>query len=135
MVKKMSKYMTGFDYTVKILIIFSAMFSGVSIFSHLKIKRHTCLISSVFILFISLSIAVIKKLLYETKKRKKKHSNVLYLSNNKLDCIEILISQAIIDLQISHEEFKMIMDEKKDYDNQKQNIINKGDKSELSENE
>ena len=31
----------------------------------------------------------------------------------------MLISQAIIDLQISHEEFKMIVDEKKDYDNQK----------------
>ena len=43
----------------------------------------------------------------------------------------MLISQAIIDLKISHEEFKMIVDEKKDYDNQKQSIINKG---ELSEN-
>ena len=53
------------------------------------------------------------------KKRKKKHDKVLYLGKNKLDCIEMLISQAIIDLQISHEEFKMIVDEKKDYDNQK----------------
>ena len=35
----------------------------------------------------------------------------------------MLISQAIIDLQISHEEFKMIVDEKKDYENQKENII------------
>ena len=31
----------------------------------------------------------------------------------------MLISQAIIDQQINHEEFKMIVDEKKDYDNQK----------------
>ena len=45
----------------------------------------------------------------------------------------MLISQAIIDLQINHEEFKMIVDEKKDYDNQK-NIINGGGKSKLSEN-
>ena len=43
----------------------------------------------------------------------------------------MLISQAIIDLQISHEEFKMIIDEKKDYDCQKENIINK---NKLSEN-
>ena len=35
----------------------------------------------------------------------------------------MLISQAIADLQISHEEFKMTIDEKKDYDNQKQKII------------
>ena len=34
----------------------------------------------------------------------------------------MLISQIIIDLQISHEEFKMIVDEKKDYDNQKSRI-------------
>ena len=59
---------------------------------------------------------------------------MFYLGKNKLDCIELLISQAIIDLQISHEEFQMIVDEKKDYDNQKENIINKKDKSKLSEN-
>ena len=34
----------------------------------------------------------------------------------------MLISKAIAELQISHEEFKMIIDQKKDYDNQKQNI-------------
>ena len=43
------------------------------------------------------------------KKRKKKHNKVLYLGKNKLDCIELLISQAIIHLQISHEEFEMIV--------------------------
>ena len=55
------------------------------------------------------------------------------MGKNKLDCIEILICQSIADLDISHEEFKMIMNEKKDYDNQK-NIINEGDKSKLVEN-
>ena len=90
--------------------------------------------TSVLTLFFSLSTAITKKLLYETKKRNKKHRKVLYLGKNKLDCIEALISQAIIDLQISHEEFKMIVDEKKDYDHQKENIINKRDKDELSEN-
>ena len=59
---------------------------------------------------------------------------MFYLGKNKLDCIELLISQAIIDLQISHEEFQMIVNEKKDYDNQKENIKNKEDKSKLSEN-
>ena len=61
------------------------------------------------------------------KNRKKKHNKVIYLGKNKLDCVEMLISQAIIDLKISHEEFKMIVDEKKDYDNQKEQIINKGE--------
>ena len=119
LIKKLNKYITGFDYTDKILIVLSTTFSGVSIFSHLKLKKHAGLISSVLILGFSLTTAVIKKLLYETKKKKKKHNKILYLGKNKLDCIEMLISQAIIDLQISHEEFKMILDEKKDYDNQK----------------
>ena len=83
------------------------------------------MISSVFILFFSLTTAIIKKLLYESKKRKKKHNKVVYLGKNKLDCIEMLISQPIMYLNISHDEFKMIMNEKKDYDNQKTNIKNK----------
>ena len=37
----------------------------------------------------------------------------------------MLISQTIIDLDISHEEFKTIIYEEKDYDDQK-NIINEG---------
>ena len=82
------------------------------IFSHLKIKKHTGLISSVLILVFSLTAAVIKKLLYETKKRKKKHNKIVILGKNKLECVEMLIIQAILDLQISHEEFKMIVEEK-----------------------
>ena len=64
--------------------------------------------------------------MYETKKKKKKHNKVLYLGKNKLDCIEMLVSQFIIDLNISHDEFKMIINEKKDYDNQK-NATDKGE--------
>ena len=59
----------------------------------------------------------IKKLLYEAKKKKKKHNKIIYLGKNKLDCVEMLISQAIIDQQINHNEFKMIIHEKKYYDN------------------
>ena len=39
--------------------------------------------------------------------------------------VEMLISQAIIDLDISHEEFKIIINEKRDYDDQK-NLVNEG---------
>ena len=70
--KKLSKYITGFDYTDKTLIAFSTIFSGASISSHLNfIEKHTGLITSTFVLIFSLSTAIIKKLLYETKKRKK----------------------------------------------------------------
>ena len=41
LIKKLNKYITGFDYNDKILIVLSGTFSGGSIFSHLKIKKHT----------------------------------------------------------------------------------------------
>ena len=57
------------------------------------------------------------------KKRKKKHNKLLYLGKNKLDCIEMLISQAITDRIVDHDEFKAIIHKKKDYGIEK-NIIN-----------
>ena len=56
---------------------------------------------------------MIKKVLHEAKIRKKKHNKLLYLAKNKLDCVEMLVSQAIVDQIISHYEFKAIMNEKK----------------------
>ena len=47
------------------------------------------------------------------KKKKKKHNKLLYLCKDELDCIEMLVSQSITDSDISHEEFKAIMNEKK----------------------
>ena len=72
MIKKLSKYITGFDYCDKILTVFLTLFSGVSIFSQLKTKKHTGLVSSLLTLLFSLSTGIIKKLLYETKRRNKK---------------------------------------------------------------
>ena len=51
--------------------------------------------------------------MHKTKIRKKKHNKLLYLAKIKLDCVEMLVSQAIIDQIISHDEFKAIMNEKK----------------------
>ena len=87
LIKKLSKYIMGFDCTDKILTVFPLVF---------------CLGSG-----------IIKKVLHKTKIRKKKHNKLLYLAKNKLDCVEILVSQAIIDQIISHDEFKVIMNEKK----------------------
>ena len=43
------------------------------------------------------------------------------LAKSKLNCIETLISQALIDLEISHKEFKTIINEKK-YEKIKESI-------------
>ena len=70
-----------------------------------------------------------KKLLQETKTRKKKQSKLLYLAKNKLDFVEMLVTKSVMDGIFDHNEFLATMKEKKDYDNQK----NEGDKSQLSE--
>ena len=46
------------------------------------------------------------------------------LAKSKLNSIETLMSQALVDLDISHEEFKTIVNEKEKYEQMKENIRN-----------
>ena len=112
--KKLSKYVTAFDYIDKILIVLSATSSGVSIISFTSIIGAPVGIASAsFTLIFSLTTGIIKKLLSITRNKKKKHDKILMLAKSKLDSIETLISQALIDIEISHEEFDTIMQERK----------------------
>ena len=47
------------------------------------------------------------------------------LAKSKLNSVETLISQALIDMEISHEEFVTILNEKDKYDKIKNNLISK----------
>ena len=51
------------------------------------------------------------------------------LAKSKLNSVETLISQALIDMELSHEEFITILNEKDKYDKIKSNLINKNEKS------
>ena len=66
-----------------------------------------------FLLYFSLTTGIIKKLLSITRNEKKKHDKILMLAKSKLSSIEILVSQALIDMEISHEEFNTILKKKK----------------------
>ena len=111
--KKLSKYLTIFDYIDKILIILSATIGGISIISFTSIIGAPAGIASAsFTLIFSITTGIIKKLLNITRKKKKKHNKILMLVKSKLNSIEALISQALIDMAISHEEFISILKEK-----------------------
>ena len=56
------------------------------------------------------------------------------LAKSKLNSIETLMPQALIDLDISHEEFKAIASEKKKYEQMKERIRNMKSRDELNEN-
>ena len=57
-----------------------------------------------------------------TKKRKKKHNKIIVLAKNKLNAIDTLLSSAVNDSEISHEEFSNIITEANIYQNIKENI-------------
>ena len=57
-----------------------------------------------------------------TKKRKKKHNKIIVLAKNKLNTIETLLSSALNDSEISHEEFSSIITEANIYENINENI-------------
>ena len=64
-----------------------------------------------------------------TRKKKKKHDKILMLGKSKLNSIEILISQALIDMDIGHVEFITILKEKDRYEIMKDNLRNKNGES------
>ena len=120
----MSKYVTIFDYIDKILIFLSATTSGVSIILFTStIAKSVGIVSASFTLIFSLTTGIIKKLLNMKINKKKKHDQLLMLAKSKFNSIETLTYEALIDLDISHEEFIMILNEKDKYERMKYNLI------------
>ena len=128
--KKLNKYVAVFDYIDQALIVLSATSGGVSIISFTSIIGAPVGIASAsFTLIFSLTTGIVKKLLNITrKKKKKKHDKILMLSQSKLNSIETLISQALIDMEISHEKFISILKEKDKYEKMKDNFRSEKEK-------
>ena len=56
------------------------------------------------------------------------------LTGNKLNNIETLLSQALIEVKTTHKEFAINVGEKQKYEQMKENIKSNDEKDELSEN-
>ena len=68
--------------------------------------------------------AGVKKYKSIIKKKKKKHDKIVLLAKSKLNSIEVLISKALIDSVISHDEFVLINNVPKEYSEMKEEIKN-----------
>ena len=68
--------------------------------------------------------AGIKRYMSIIKKKKKKHWKILLLAKSKLNSIEALISKALINSVISHDEFVLINNFLKEYNKMKEEIKN-----------
>ena len=66
----------------------------------------------------------IKKYKSIIKKNKNKHDKIVLLAKSKLNSTEVLISKALIDSNISHDQFVLIKNILKEYDNMKKGIKN-----------
>ena len=116
MSKKLSKYISFFDYLDKSLIVLSVTSGGVSISSFATAIRAPIGITSASLsLAFSLCIGLVKKLLKARRNKKKKHNKIVMLARSKLNSIEGKISEALINNQISHEDFITIINEEKNY--------------------
>ena len=133
-IKKINKYIVSFDYLDNIFIALSASFGTLSIASHATVIGIPVGIAcpSLTLIF-TISTVVNESLLRVTKNRKKEHNKIIALAKSKLNMIYTLLSSAINDSKISHEEFTNIITEKNIYENIKENIKDTAELSSLEQ--
>ena len=122
-INKLNKYLVSFDYLDKICITLSASLGTLSIASYASVVGIPAGITGASLtLVFTIGMGISKSLLKLTKKRKKEHNKIIVLAKNKLNMIDTLLSSALNDSEISHEEFTSIINEANIYENIKENI-------------
>ena len=116
MSKKLRKYIDFCNYFDKSLIVLSATSGSISIASFATVIGTPVGIASACLsLTFSLSTGIVKELLRITRDKKKKHSKIIMLARSKLNSTEGKVSEALINNEISHEDFMIIINEEKNY--------------------
>ena len=125
------KCIAAFDYIKNALIVSSATSGCVSIISvAFLIGALAGKASASFTIEFFLTTGIIKKLQSIATNKKKNNYEILVFAKSKLNSIETLISQALTDIEISHEEFITTLNEKNKYGKMKENLRNINEKSE-----
>ena len=100
-------------------------FSSSTITGCVSISAFASLIDIAIGITSSAIAAGIKKHKSIIKKKKNKHDKIVLLAKYKLNSIEVLISQVLIDSVISHDEFVLINDVQKKYDEMREESVDK----------
>ena len=123
MSKDLSKYISSFEYFDKSLIVLSVATGSISIASFATvIGAPVGMMSASCSLAFSVTTGFVKKFLKTIRNKKKKHNKIVMLARSKLNSIESKISEALINNEISHEDFMTILNEEKKYQELKENI-------------
>ena len=125
MSKKHKKVCTTLNYIEDILILASIITRCISISAFTSlISVPIGITSSAFGLKICAMTAGSKKYKSIIKKKKKKHDKIVLLAKSKLNNKEILISKALNDSVVSHDEFVLISNILKEYNEMKEETKN-----------
>ena len=134
--KKRSKYIASFNYFEKSLILLSTASGSISIASFATVIGVPIAIAiASFSFAFSITTETVKKLLKTTQNKKEKHNKIVLLARSKLNSIEIKISEALINNEIIQEDVTTIINEEKNYREQKESIrIMKSQRSDTEKN-
>ena len=123
MSKRLSIYIASFDYFDKSLIVLSVATGSISIESFATvIGAPVWMMSASCSLVFSINTGFVKKFLKTTINKKKKRNKIAMLARTKLNSIESKISEALINNEISHEDFMLILNEQTKYRELKESI-------------
>ena len=116
MSKILSKYIGSFDYFDKSLIALFVATGSISFASFATvIVVPVGIMSAIFSLVFSITTGFVKNFLKITRHKMKKHNKIVMLATSKLNSIESKISEALINNEISHEDFIKSINEEKKY--------------------
>ena len=105
------------------MIVLSVTSGGASIASFTTVMGAPIGVTSENVsLAFSLCTGLVKKILKTTRNKKKKHNKIAMLARSKLNSIESKISEALINNQISYEDFITIINEEINYRELKESI-------------
>ena len=127
--KKHKKVCRVLNYIDHSLTVISTIIGCVSISAFASLVDIPIGITSSAIgLKICVITAGIKKYKSIIKKKKKKHDKIVLFAKSKLNSMEVLISKALIDSNISHEELVLINNVLKEFYDTKEEIKNSNNK-------
>ena len=107
----------------KSLIVLSSTSGSISIVSFTTvIGAPVAIASASFSFTFSITTGIVKNLLKTRQNKKKKHNKIVMLPRSILNSIESKISEALINDEISHEDFAAIINKEKNYRELKESI-------------
>ena len=125
MSKNLGKYIAiaSCVYLDKSLIVLSVATDSISIASFpIAIGEPVGSMSASCSLAFSITAGFVKMFLKTIRNKKKKHNKIVMLARNKLNGIKSKISEALLNNEISHEDFMTILNEEKKYRELKESI-------------